>query len=272
MARIRSVKPEYFDDPDIGQLSAEAALVFIGLWTQADRRGRLLDDPRRLRVRLRPYSAIDFDAVLAELVDAGFVIRYQSSTGVRLIQVRSFEKHQKCHKLEPDSTYPAPDEIKPVATGKNPSNRPVSCLLSLGSGLLSREGETAQPPSLPSPAVVRFAVTGDKANPEWPLTADYLADLQRDYEHVDVLAECKKASAWVKANPGRRKTATGMPKFLVNWLNRAVEKGQTYLAPAASAPRPELGFWRDECDRDHGGTCGNQHFHAAKMRSQAVSA
>lgn len=265
MARIRSIKPEYFDDPDVGQLSAEAALVFVGLWTQADREGRLIDDYRRLKVRLRPFSTCDFNAILAELVDAGFLIRYQSEAGVRLLQVRTFGKHQHCHKDEKASIYPEPTENQKSA-GNPPAKTPVSCLLSLGSDHLSLEdcGEAASPPS--PPPVLSFAVTGRGAK-SWDLTQAYLADLQRDYEHVPVLAECRKASAWLKANPGRTKTAKGMPAFLVGWLNKAAGKGPVGVRPS-SLPAPQPGYssdWYEECQRLHNGACGSQYKHANNM-------
>jgi hypothetical protein len=273
VARIRSIKPEYFDDPDIGQLSAEAALTFIGIWTEADKRGRLVDDPRRLKVRVRPYSSADFIATLAELVDAGFLIRYQSSDGVKLLQVRSFERHQKTHKLEPDSHYPEPSVQDREATGKKPSDPPVSCERSLGPDLLSLDvgGETAKPPS--PPPVMAFPVTGNHAQPSWPLVADYLADLQRDYEHLDVLAECKKASAWLKANPGRKKTAKGMPAFLVGWLNKAAGHGPVGVRPSA-LPKPQPtydGDWFEECKLLHRGECGSQYRHARQMSVDRVA-
>ena len=39
------------------------------------------------------------------------------------------------------------------------------------------------------------------------------------YQGLDVASECKKALAWIQAN--NKKTAKGMPKFLVGWLGRA---------------------------------------------------
>lgn len=46
--------------------------------------------------------------------------------------------------------------------------------------------------------------------------------------------------------------------------------------PRAVQPRPELGSWRDECDRVHGGHsgdfCGNQTMHHARMQTHKVSA
>jgi hypothetical protein len=109
MSRIRSIKPSFFDDPDVGELSAEAALFFVGLLTQADKAGRLCDEPRRLKVRIRPYSDCSPEAILSELSEAGFIIRYAGSDGRALIQVRSFLKHQRPHPKEADSELEAPN-------------------------------------------------------------------------------------------------------------------------------------------------------------------
>ena len=38
-----------------------------------------------------------------------------------------------------------------------------------------------------------------------------------------MLGECRKAHAHIEASPAKRKTARGMPSFLVSWLNRAVD-------------------------------------------------
>jgi hypothetical protein len=275
LARIRSIKPEYFDDPDVGGLSAEAALVFVGIWTQADKRGRLLDDYRRLKVRLRPYSPCDFNAVLAELVDAGFLIRYQSEAGMKLLQVRSFEKHQKTHKLEPDSHFPAPSNEDRQTTGKKPSDPPVSCLLSLGPDLLSlgpdllsREvgGEPSKPASPPAP-VLTFPTTG--AAKSWGLTAALLTELQSAYEHVDILAEARKALVWVNANPGKKKTAKGMASFLVSWLNNGVRRGDFVRRAVADAAVGE--DWFDVCKRTHEPRCPNRYQHESRMLRERES-
>jgi hypothetical protein len=45
----------------------------------------------------------------------------------------------------------------------------------------------------------------------------------------DVMAECNKAREWILASPTRHKTARGMQRFLVGWLNRA--------NPSVSVPR-----------------------------------
>jgi hypothetical protein len=55
----------------------------------------------------------------------------------------------------------------------------------------------------------------------WTLAPSLQAELEQDYPAVSVAAELRKARAWLVANPRRRKTARGMPRFLVGWLNRA---------------------------------------------------
>ena len=45
MARIRTIKPEFFTSEDIVALSPLARLLFIALWCEADREGRLVWKP-----------------------------------------------------------------------------------------------------------------------------------------------------------------------------------------------------------------------------------
>ena len=108
MSRIRTIKPEFFDDPDIAELSFPARLLFIGLWTEADREGRLVDDPRRLKARLMPYDAVDLSALLVEIHDKGLIVRYPAVERNGYIWVRSFTKHQRPHPKEPASLIPPP--------------------------------------------------------------------------------------------------------------------------------------------------------------------
>ena len=109
MARIRSIKPEFFVHEDITRLSALHRILFIGLWTQADREGRLEDRPRRLKVQVLPFDDCDIDAMLADLDREGFIHRYQVS-GMLFIAIPSFLDHQRPRPDEPPSVIPASPE------------------------------------------------------------------------------------------------------------------------------------------------------------------
>ena len=55
----------------------------------------------------------------------------------------------------------------------------------------------------------------------WCLYEDGLDRLVADYPGLDVDHECRLAWAWLDANPDRRKTSRGMPRFLNNWMLRS---------------------------------------------------
>lgn len=100
------IKPEFFDDPSIGELTPLARLFFIGLWTQADREGRLVDDVRRLKVRIFPYDDVDVEVLAGELHGRDMIRRYSDENGHGYIWIRSFTKHQRPHPKEPASLIP----------------------------------------------------------------------------------------------------------------------------------------------------------------------
>lgn len=112
MARIRTIKPQFFQNEDIASLGFGDRLLFIGLWTQADRAGRLEDRPLRLKVQLFPYDDLDLDHALGRLANAKLITRYEGN-GLKLIQINTFSKHQQPHHKEPLSEYPGPDRGEP---------------------------------------------------------------------------------------------------------------------------------------------------------------
>jgi hypothetical protein len=52
-----------------------------------------------------------------------------------------------------------------------------------------------------------------------------LTNWKAGYPGLAVEAELGKMRAWLDANPAKRKTRTGMRRFIVSWLNRATETG-----------------------------------------------
>ncbi|MEW6775271.1 MAG: hypothetical protein AB1405_03205 [Bdellovibrionota bacterium] len=119
MARIRTVKPEFFTSESVGSLSPLARLAFAGLWCHADRRGRLEDKPRTLKTRILPYDECDFGELLQELVRTECIFRYEIG-GRRFIQVVNFEKHQVVNPRENESYIPAPPGSGPLPACGHP--------------------------------------------------------------------------------------------------------------------------------------------------------
>lgn len=115
VARIRSIKPQFFQNEEVAALPFQWRLLFIGLWTQADRDGRLEDRPARLKAMLFPYDDLQIDEGLGCLVNAGLLTRYDGN-GLRLIAIPTWAKHQQPHVKEAQSEYPPPVTEKPGAS------------------------------------------------------------------------------------------------------------------------------------------------------------
>jgi hypothetical protein len=109
MSRARNIKPGFFKNELLVELPFEYRLLFVGLWTMADRAGRLEDRPTKIRMELFPADSVDVDDGLQALHDSGFVQRYEVD-GRRYVQVLAWAKHQNPHVKEAKSTIPAPGE------------------------------------------------------------------------------------------------------------------------------------------------------------------
>ena len=106
MARSRILHPGFFTNEDLLELPLEARVLFAGLWTLADREGRLEDRPKRIKIELFPGDNYDVDALLQALLNKGFIHRY-AVPGTNLIHVRHFLKFQRCHPREAQSVHPS---------------------------------------------------------------------------------------------------------------------------------------------------------------------
>lgn len=109
MARTRSIKPAFFSNEILAELPAETRLLFIALWTMADRDGRMEDRPKRIKAEAFPYDNFDVNNMLSQLHLSGFVVRY-SVSGHNYIQINNFVRHQNPHPKEQSNNYPEPPE------------------------------------------------------------------------------------------------------------------------------------------------------------------
>lgn len=109
MARIRTIKPEFFTSADIVALSPLARLLYIALWCEADKEGRMVWKPKTFKLRYLPGDGCDVEALCEELVAHGLVRLY----GEGLAWIPSFTRHQHVNPRESASDLPAPEDQKP---------------------------------------------------------------------------------------------------------------------------------------------------------------
>jgi hypothetical protein len=114
MARIRTIKPEFFKDFDLYKAEKDSKLplrvAYAGLWTASDKEGRFKWKPEELKLDCLPYDPIDdFSRVLDALWSRGFIEKY-THEGKTYGFIPSWTDHQHINNRETDSVLPIPIE------------------------------------------------------------------------------------------------------------------------------------------------------------------
>ncbi len=107
----------------------------------------------------------------------------------------------------------------------------------------AESSEPAAPASEPPSEVVLIFPTVGTGGKAWHLTRQLVDELGGLFPSLDILAECRKALAWVHATPAKRKTGRGMRGFLTRWLTKATDDPRRSVAVALQRPpaRPSFG-------------------------------
>lgn len=69
-------------------------------------------------------------------------------------------------------------------------------------------------------------------NSEFPISFEFVQEMQNLYPNVDVMAELRKMRGWSISNPTKRKTSRGIKRFINSWLAR--EQDKPYKQPERS--------------------------------------
>lgn len=84
---------------------------------------------------------------------------------------------------------------------------------------------------------------------EFKVTVAMISEYQSLYSQMDVDFEIRRMLTWLKANPTKKKTARGMPRFIDAWLSRAQNNGRyqqrvqlQLMRPAELAPYQSEGY------------------------------
>jgi hypothetical protein len=105
MARIRTIKPEFFTSEDIVSLTPYARLLYIAIWCEADREGRLNWKPNTLKMRYFPADNMDIQSHCKELIESGLIVIY----GNGLAYIPKFSDHQHINPRESESKITPPE-------------------------------------------------------------------------------------------------------------------------------------------------------------------
>lgn len=114
MARIRTLKPEFWQDEKFVGETDTVRLIFLGLIGMADDCGRLLDKPGKIEADLFD-GAVDRRADVALALDRlaalGRIRRGKTASGQRIVEIVNWSKHQRIDHPNIKSAFP--DIVEP---------------------------------------------------------------------------------------------------------------------------------------------------------------
>lgn len=164
-------------------------------------------------------------------------------------QGRALKKMEKDAKRKRISRRTRPTDVQRTSNGRRLDVHVTAPVPNLTKPNQTQQDQTRSPEQAPRPAdrsspparaegfpITELAFPCDGTTPTWSVTREQLAQWERLYPHLDVLSECRKALAWIEANVSKRKTAGGMPRYIVKWLNRAQDVGGSNLPFARGSP------------------------------------
>ena len=242
MARIRTIKPEFFTSEDIVSLTPLARLFYVSLWCEADREGRLEWKPKTLKYRYLPGDDCDIEQLAGELTGAGLIVLYEAYDK-RYAEIPSFTKHQIINNRESASQIPGRNGEKDRKAGACIDASITRDSRVKAEGKEGREGKEiarvpssvddcpvpppASPPAASPPAVLIPLVDGS----EYAVTVEQATEWSAAYPAVDVEQQLREMRAWCIANKSNRKTQRGVERFIVRWLGREQDSGARQSRP-----------------------------------------
>ncbi|OEZ02295.1 MULTISPECIES: hypothetical protein [Stenotrophomonas] len=157
MARIRSIKPEFWSSEQVMECSPMARLLFIGLWNFCDDGGNHVASAKTVKAEIFPgddISSTDVQRMLDEL-SSNSLIAFYSNAGKDYLHVTGWKKHQKIDR--PTFKHPrySKDDRRALDEPSPPEGKGEE-----GSGEEGKEHSSLRSESSP-----QLALTGDPSAP-----------------------------------------------------------------------------------------------------------
>jgi hypothetical protein len=235
MARSRNIKPGFFTNDLLAEIDPLGRILFAGLWTIADREGRLQDRPKKIKAEVLPFDNCDVDVLLFDLHKLGFIQRYVIDS-IGFIQVCNWEKHQNPHVKESASTIQAPDKnsSSTIQAPEIPERaRLIPDSLNLIPDSLNPSKPYAAQPAAAQPK------KGSRLSPDFELTAElreFCITARPDLDPEGAFATFR--DYWV-AQPGAKGCKLDWPATWRNWVRNS-RTSQTRSAASELARAMEM--------------------------------
>lgn len=227
MARARSIKPGFFANDDLAEMRPLVRLLFAGLWCLADRDGRLLDRPKKIKADVMAYDSLNVEAALKQLAAKGFIVRYEVD-GQRVIQVCNWLKHQHPHPQETPSELPPPPgsipDFDPPSSGSEITPKPDADRLNTGVNPSGTSSSGTSSSGTSSSGVVDAAAALE-------VDDDFKLGLEDQFWEQLGGREAVRIKIAAALGHKSRLNTTDLRAYLRNWLLGDVERSNSRRAP-----------------------------------------
>jgi hypothetical protein len=215
MARIRTIKPEFFTSADICALPPVVRLLYVALWCEADREGRFVWNPRTFKIRYLPEDKCDIVELCSSLVAAGLVVLYQpDEKGEVFAFIPTFTIHQQVNNRESPTRLPEPNDAS-ITRQARVTDDTVTPLVRKGREGKGKEGNTRQ----------------SRMPDEWHVPDEWIAEAATKKSGVDWRSEAERFEAHHRAKASQ---FADWKQAWWTWVNSPYQKS----APTALAATP----------------------------------
>src|SRR5882757_1158592 len=227
MARIRSLKPEFWDDRKLARSTSRGARrLYMGMWNQADEHGRLNGDAAWLKGRVFAFeediTAETIVVLLGELERAGRIWQYEVD-GDPFVYLPKLSKHQRLEAEKVESRLPdPPSEPRSVPDAdKSVSRADVSAQDADKDALLYVAGSRGQVAGVgDAPREPRSAKPkrGTRLKPDWKPSDEARAWTLERIDQAKASAELEKFRNYWLAKSGKDATKVDWDATWRNWV------------------------------------------------------
>lgn len=201
MARMRTLKPEFWTDEVIVELTPYARLFYQGCWNFAIcDRGHLDDSPKSLKLKILPADNVDPVELIDELLKFGRLVRKQMPDGRTYLHLPTLDKHSKADTrwstrcqycasegyTKPVSAPPAQDELAQTQESVPESAETQEKSPRRGRGSSKGEGVVKEGKGIKNVARARATRIPDDNSPSEPGTLEAFPAIWPDGQVADL--------------------------------------------------------------------------------------
>ena len=230
MARIRSIKPEFWTSEQVVECSTIARLMFIGMWNFVDDNGVMPANCRTLKMRVFPGDddilSDNIRGMVDELLNVGLVAEY-TIENITYWCITGWFRHQRIDKPNPKFPLPPADHVE---NGRLPfdDHSPPE-----GKGREGRRRGGESPPMVPPKGESDKSRRGSRLPSDWDLDDELRLWTKQNCPSINIESEVERFRDYWAGRPGAGGLKADWPATWRNWARKAVEFTKSRDGPGA---------------------------------------